>query len=444
MEVGLVIALIVLIIFSGYFSATETAYTSLSRIKLKNMMQKKNKRAGLVYKQVEDFDRVLSTILVGNNIVNIASATIATILFVNMLGGELGPTISTIVTTVVVLIFGEIMPKSLAKEYPEKFAMFSAPLLNLFIYLFVPLTWFFSLLKKLLNKIFRNKNENRSITEDELITIVEESENGGVLDSHESELIRSAIEFNDLEVKEILIPRVDMVAININTQLGDIGEVFRESGYSRLPVYEDSIDNIVGFIHEKDFYMLLYTKGKSIKSILQKIIYTTSTVKISILLRQLQLEKCHVAIVIDEYGGTKGMITMEDILEELVGEIWDEHDEKYVNITDNNDGTFTVLGSANIEELFSFFNIDKDVEDYLSVSVNGWVSEIIEKMPEVNDEITFENLFIKVAKMDGRRIHSVIVKPFEKENSEDKKKDSLIKTTIEDLKKIASDKEEEE
>lgn len=415
MEIGLTITLFILIIFSGYFSATETAYTSLSKIKIKNMMQKKNKRAELVYKQAENYDKVLSTILVGNNIVNIVSATIATILFTTLLGNELGPTIATVVMTVIVLIFGEVLPKSIAKEFPEKFAMALAPILQIFIYLFVPLTWFFSLLKKLMNKIFRDKHENRSITEDELITIVEESENGGVLDEHESELIRSAIEFNDLEVIEILVPRVDMVAINLHTPLNKISEIFRESGYSRLPVYEGSIDNIVGFIHEKDFYMLLYKNGKSIKSIIQKIIYTTSTVKISTLLRQLQLEKCHVAIVIDEYGGTKGMVTMEDILEELVGEIWDEHDEKVDNITDNGDGTFTVLGSTNIEDLFQYFDIDVDVEEYLSVSVNGWVSEILEKMPEINDETTFNNIYIKVNKMDGRRIYSVLVKPIVKE-----------------------------
>lgn len=441
MEVGLTIALLVLIVFSGYFSATETAYTSLSKIKLKNMMQKKNKRAEMVYKQAENYDRVLSTILVGNNIVNIASATIGTILFTSLLGGELGPTISTVVITVVVLIFGEVMPKSVAKEFPEKFAMFSAPILTVFIYLFIPLTMCFSGLKKITNKLFKNKGENRSITEDELITIVEESENGGVLDEHESELIRSAIEFNDLEAMEILVPRVDMVAIDIHTPLEEIAQIFRESGYSRLPVYEESIDDVVGFIHEKDFYMLLYKKGKSIKSIVQKIIYTAPTIKISVLLRQLQLEKCHMAIVIDEYGGTKGMVTMEDILEELVGEIWDEHDERVENITKNDDGTYVVLGSTNIEDMFQYFDLEVDDDEFLSVSVSGWISEVLNKMPEANDEITFENLYIKVMAMDGRRIHSILVKPLEKPKEEEEKKGLKI---VDEIKKNLAETSEDE
>lgn len=441
MEVGLTIALLVLIVFSGYFSATETAYTSLSKIKLKNMMQKKNKRAELVYKQSENYDRVLSTILVGNNIVNIASATIGTILFSSLLGGELGPTISTVVITIVVLIFGEVMPKSVAKEFPEKFAMFSAPILTVFIYLFIPLTMFFSGLKKITNKLFKNKGENRSITEDELITIVEESESGGVLDEHESELIRSAIEFNDLEAMEILVPRVDIVAIDIHTPLEEISQIFRESGYSRLPVYEESIDNVVGFIHEKDFYMLLYKKGKNIKSIVQKIIYTAPTIKISVLLRQLQLEKCHMAIVIDEYGGTKGMVTMEDILEELVGEIWDEHDERVENITQHDDGTYEVLGSMNIEDMFQYFDLEVDDDEFLSVSVSGWISEVLNKMPEINDEITFENLYIKVLAMDGRRVHSILVKPLEKPKEEEEKKGLKI---VDEIKKNLAESSEEE
>ncbi len=441
MEVGLTVSLLVLIILSGYFSATETAYTGLSKIKLKNMMQKKNKRATLVYKQSENYDRVLSTILVGNNIVNIAGATIGTILFTNLLGGELGPTISTIVITVVVLIFGEVMPKSIAKEFPERVAMFSAPILMMFIYLFFPFTLFFSGLKKLVNKLFKHKSENRSITEDELITIVEESENGGVLDEHESELIRSAIEFNDLEAMEILVPRVDMVAIEIHTPLEEIAQIFRESGYSRLPVYEESIDNIVGFIHEKDFYMLLYKKGKNIKTIVQKIIYTAPTIKISVLLRQLQLEKCHMAIVIDEYGGTKGMVTMEDILEELVGEIWDEHDERVENITKNDDGTYEVLGSTNIVDVFEYFDLEVDEDEYLSVSVSGWVSEILNKMPEVNDEFNFENLYVKVLSMDGRRVHSILIKPFEKPKEEEERKGLKL---VDEIKKNLAEGEDED
>ena len=435
MEVGLTIALIILIIFSGYFSATETAYTSLSRIKLKNMMQKKNKRAELVYNQGENYDRVLSTILVGNNIVNIAAATIGTILFTNALGGELGPTISTIVLTIVVLIFGEVMPKSIAKEYPEKFAMVSAPLLQIFIYLFIPLTYLFHLLKMLARKVLKSSDENRSITEDELITIVEESENGGVLDEHESELIRSAIEFNDLEVVEILTPRVDMVAIDIETPLDEITKIFRESGYSRLPVYKESIDNIIGFIHEKDLYMMLYNKDKDLNTILQRIICTAPTIKISSLLRELQLEKCHIAIVIDEYGGTKGMVTMEDILEELVGEIWDEHDEKVDEIIDNNDGTYTVLASTTLEDLFQYFDVETDDEDFTSISVNGWISEIIDKMPKVNDEFDFENIHVKVKELDGRRVHSVLITRIEKPVEEEKREGLLddIKKNISDI-----------
>lgn len=403
-SISMIIILVVLTTMSAYFSATETAFSSLNRIRLKNLANNGNKRAIMTLALSEDYDRMLSTILIGNNIVNIASASLATVIFVKYFP-EAGVTISTVVMTIVVLIFGEISPKSLAKEAPENFAMLSAPILKLFIIILAPLNYFFMIWKKVLSKIFKVK-EDRSITEEELITIVEEAQQEGGINAQEGELIRSAIEFNDLDVTDVLTPRVDIVAISENEDKHKIAEIFKESAFSRLPVYKETVDTIIGVINQKDFHNYISHTELAIESIMKPVVYTTSSMKISKLLKMLQQTKTHIAVVMDEYGGTKGIATLEDIIEELVGEIWDEHDEIINDFEKIADNQYKISCSANLSKMFDLFHINKEFD---MNTVSGWVTHELDRIPNVGDSFTFENLHITVTKTGFRRVLEIIV-----------------------------------
>lgn len=393
------------IMLSAYFSATETAFLSFNRIRIKNMAEKGNKRAKLVLQLSENYDSLLSTILIGNNIVNILSASIATLIFVNILGEDTGASVSTLVTTIVVLIFGEISPKSIAKETPEKFAMISAPILKVFIVILTPLNFFFKQWKKLLSHIFKT-SEDRSITEEELLTIVEEAEQGGGIDKEESTLIRSAIEFNELEAVDIFTPRIDVVAIPVDMSKDKIAEVFAKTGYSRLPVYENNIDNIVGILYQKDFYNYIYQSEKQISDNIRPMLYITKYKKIKDLLKELQEMKLHFAIILDEFGSMMGIVTLEDILEELVGEIWDEHDKVVYEIEPIGKDEYIVSGKANVEKLFEFLHIDQELD---VLTVNGWVMESLGRIPVKGDAFESQGVNVKVLKMTGKRIDKVHV-----------------------------------
>ena len=312
------------------------------------MAEKGNKKAALVMRLAENYDSLLSTILIGNNIVNIASASLTTVLFVKMLGEDAGASISTAVTTVVVLIFGEVSPKSIAKESPEKFAMFSAPILNVFVVVLTPFNFLFRQWKKLLSMVFKS-SQDFSMTEEELLTIVEEAEQDGGIDQQESTLIRSAIEFSDLEAMDVLTPRIDVTGISIDAPKDTIAATFAETGFSRLPVYEDTMDNIVGIIYQKDFYNYVSYSDKDILAIIRQAVFISKTKKLGELLKELQQKKSHMAVVIDEFGGTVGIVTLEDVIEELVGEIWDEHDKVIHEIQKVSETEDLVMGSANVE-----------------------------------------------------------------------------------------------
>ena len=322
----MIVALIVLIGLSAFFSAAETAYNSLNEIRLKSKADDGDEKAAHTLALVERYDSLLSTILIGNNIVNIGASSLATVLFTRLVGGVYGPTVSTIVMTLLVLTFGEITPKSMAKEMPETLAMAFAPVLSALVTIFTPLNALFGAWKKFLAKRF-DTGEKDTITEGELVTMVSEAEKDGELTNRESELIRSAIEFDDVEVEEILTPRVDVIAVEDDLSLDEVADTFAESGYSRLPVYHGTIDNIIGVVHEKDFYLGRLRKDTTLEDLVKPTLYTTGSTQISQLLRTLREQHHHMAVVVDEYGGTEGIITLEDILEELVGEIWDEHDE---------------------------------------------------------------------------------------------------------------------
>lgn len=419
------VALVILVGFSAFFSASETAFSSLNQIRLKSRAEDGDSSAARVLAMAEQYDKLLSTILIGNNIVNIAAASIGTILFTQMLGAERGATVSTIVLTIIVLIFGEVTPKSLAKEMPEKVATAVSPFLVLLMSLMTPLTWLFTQWKKLLGH-FVHSGEADTITEGELMTMVSEAENDGELTDRESELIRSAIEFDDVEVEEILTPRVDVVAVEDNIPLEELAQTFAESGYSRLPVYHGTIDNIIGVVHEKDFYIARLKKATKIDDLVVPTLYTTGSTQISQLLRTLREQHHHLAVVVDEYGGTEGIITLEDILEELVGEIWDEHDEVTEDFRKQSDGSWLVSGSASVDDLYEELDLPEE-EDIDSNTVNGLVQEKTCHLPKVGDRFTLGEYDGVVTRTAKRRVTEVRLTPAapaedaEKDDEKDKR-----------------------
>ena len=419
------VALVILVGFSAFFSASETAFSSLNQIRLKSRAEDGDSSAARVQNMAEQYDKLLSTILIGNNIVNIAAASIGTILFTRMLGAERGATVSTIVLTIIVLIFGEVTPKSLAKEMPEKVATAVSPFLVLLMALMTPLTWLFTQWKKLLGH-FVHSGEADTITEGELMTMVSEAENDGELTDRESELIRSAIEFDDVEVEEILTPRVDVVAVEDDIPLEELAQTFAESGYSRLPVYHGTIDNIIGVVHEKDFYIARLKKATKIDDLVVPTLYTTGSTQISQLLRTLREQHHHLAVVVDEYGGTEGIITLEDILEELVGEIWDEHDEVTEDFRKQSDGSWLVSGSASVDDLYEELDLPEE-EDIDSNTVNGLVQEKTCHLPKVGDRFTLGEYDGVVTRTAKRRVTEVRLTPAapaedaEKDDEKDKR-----------------------
>ena len=401
----ILISLIILVLLYSFFSASETAFSSLNKIKLKALANTGNKRAENTYNLTEQFSRLLTTILIGNTIVNVVAASLATVLFVNIFGGN-GVAISSVVMTLIIMVIGEIIPKNIAKHVPEKFAMAVTPILRLLVFIFTPLTFIFNYLEKLISKMFDFDSDTYST--DEFITMVEEANEEGDIEDHEADLITNALEFNDLDVGEILTPRIDMVAIDINEDTPESIELkYRDSGFSRLPVYEDSIDNIIGVLIEKDFYYhLLYEKNSNIKMMLKEVIYTSAQVKISSLLKQFQTSKSHLAIVVDEYGGTQGLITMEDILEELVGEIYDEHDEVieyYKKISDNE---YLVKGNLDVYDLFEHFAIDTD-EEFEFNTTSAWVIDVLDKIPSVGENFDYKNMHIEVTDADSKKVNEI-------------------------------------
>lgn len=406
-SMGQILLIAACILMSSYFSASETAFFSMNKIRIKNMATAGDKRAELVLKLAEDYDKLLSSILIGNNIVNIASSSIATVLFVNWLGNS-GISISTAVMTVVVLMFGEITPKSLAKNSPETFALFSAPILRVVNIVLSPLNFIFLLWQKLVYLIVKPP-EDRGVTEEELLTMVEEAAEDGEIDSHESELIRNAIEFNDIEVMDIHTNRVDVVAVDVNSTYAELEEAFEENGYSRLPVYAESIDNIIGILNQKDFTKE-DEKDFNIRQVMNKPVFVVPSMKISQLLMHLQKEKSHMAVVIDEYGGTVGIVTLEDILEELVGEIWDEHDEVIENIEEIAENKYKVLCSCDLDDLFEKLDMDEEID---ITSVGGWVIDQFDRIPEIGESFEYKNLHVTVLERDERHVLAVTVEVME-------------------------------
>lgn len=401
---GYLIAIILLTLCSTFFSATETAFSSANKIKLKNMAADDNKRAAQALRLAEDFDQLITAVLVGNTIANIVMTAVATVYGISVWGAKIGPTIATVIVTVLILVFGEISPKIIAREYAEEVALFLTPMVRTLIFILTPLTFIFNGLKIFLKKAF-GKNDEPEFSEDELLTIVEEAEAGGAIGEEQSELIANAIEFNDIEAIDILTPRVDIIAIEEGTPVAEIKKVFKESGLSRLPVYEDDLDHIKGVLNHKDFFNNNVRSMKDVEKLIKPVAYVAETLKAAVLLKKMQAKKTHIAIVVDEYGGTTGLVTLEDIIEEIVGDIYDEHDAVASrDVKKTGVDTYAVAGGANLEDFFELFDEEIDID---ATTVNGWVMIELDKLPKTGDAFEYESkhkkFSVKVTKADGRR-----------------------------------------
>lgn len=399
----------VLIALSAVFSSTETAFSSVNKIRIKNLAASGNKNAARALWIIERFDKALTAILVGNNIVNIASTSLATVAFTRILGeGSVG--VATAVMTVLVLIFGEVVPKSLASEHAESVAMFVATPLYCLIILLKPVIFLFSCLQKLVSKLVGTKGDQPSVTEEELKYLVEEIEDEGVLEEQESDLVRSALEFDEITIEEILVPRVNITAVELHDDVEKIREVFFSENYSRLPVYEKNIDSIVGIIHQSDFFRCYLSGEKDISKILKKPLYISEHKRISECLLEMQRAKVHMAVVVDQYGGTEGLVTLEDILEELVGEIYDESDGEDDSFVKRGDGSFEVSGELSIADMLEKMELPDDLIESDCNSVGGWFMDLAERIPEKGDVVQSGIFTLTALEADEQRIKRIKVR----------------------------------
>ena len=403
--IPMILAMAACVVMSGYFSATETAFSALNRNRVRVLSEQGSKRAMRTLQLAEDYDRLISTILIGNNIVNIAVASLGTVLFIELLGEELGAAVSTAVVTVIVLIFGEITPKSLAKDHPEQFAMFSAPIISGILWLFTPLNFLFSQWKKLVARMLQTTQDER-MSQEELLLLLDEVEQEGAIDAEEGKLLKNAVGFGHMEAQDILTPRVDLEGISLDTPREEIAQLFDETHFSRLPVYEETLDRIVGILHRNDFYTGGGVTRRPLQEIMTQPLFIHPTESIDHLLQTFRSTKSHLAVVLDEYGGTLGIVTMEDILEELVGEIWDEHDLVEEPLRQLSDNTFRVEGSWDLDRFCQQFHLKLQSD---SLSVGGWIADHLERIPQKGDSFLYGDLKITVEAAPDHRVASILV-----------------------------------
>jgi CBS domain containing-hemolysin-like protein len=396
-----------LIIMAAFFSAAEIAFTSLNRVRVRNKAENGSKRAALVLRLYDKYDELISTILVSSNIAYLSAASASALWFIRYYG-DIGATVSSVVMTLTLIFFSEITPKSLAKEYPETFALFSAPLVYALMLFFTPVNAIFIKWKKFLGRVIKTTPDDQTITEEELFTIVEEAEQNGAIDEEDMQLIHNALEFGDLRADDIFTPRMQIVGMTKAMSTDDIANLFLETGYSRIPVYDETIDNIVGMVHLRDFFEHMLKKEKPLEDIITPAVFVAPSIFVNDLLKKLQKEKSHIAVITDEYGGTMGIVTMEDILEELVGDIWDESDEIIEEFVPLEDGTVKVICTADIDRVFEYFNLEFP-EDVEASTVSGWIMDTLGKIPEEGDNFTYKNLTVTVHKVEGRRVLECLV-----------------------------------
>ncbi len=415
------VILVIMIILSAFFSASETAFSSVNLIRLRQYVDDGRPGAKKALNVAERFDEVLLAILIGNNIVNLASASLATIVATEVLNlGASGAPIATAVMTVLIIIFGEILPKSYAKENSESLALSIGTIYYYMIKVMKPLIFIFMVLKDFVAKLYSKKEDEPSVTEDELNVIIDTMEEEGVLQQDEVEMLQSVLDLSETFVKDIMTPRVDVVAVDVHDSTENVKNVFFEEKYSRIPVYDESRDNIVGILYERDLFSAIIENGSTddllIADVMRDPMYVSYTLRVSDLLTRLQLEKQHLAIVADEYGGTAGLVTMEDVLEEVVGEIYDEHDEEEQLVVKKSDTLYEVKAEIELDELFDIMDIDLDIPED-AYSLGSWMYSKIEDIPEIGDMYQYHNLIFTIIEVEDRRIIRVKIEVVEPENA---------------------------
>ncbi len=419
MEAIIYILIVVFVILSAFYSSAEIAYAKANIIRIKNQAEEGSKVAKTEEYISENYTRSLSTVLVGNNLVNIAASSATTILCVKYFGEVNGQTIATVAITIILLIFGETIPKIIAAEAPDKFARICAGPLKISMWIFYPIVWLVEKFVGLISPIWTPKKEEPSVTTEELQEIVENLEDEGVFEEDDSERIQSAIEFSETTAKEVLVPRVDVFAIDIDKELVISEEFYR---YARVPVYKDSIDNIVGILSTKQLLRAIVAKKSyKLEDFMSKPIFVHMTKDISSIVEEFRKSAKQMAVVVDEYGGTMGILTIEDIAEEIVGEIYDERDVVETDIKKINDNTYIVDGSENIYDLFD--ELDWEPSDFKTeyTTVGGWVTEMLDDFPNVGDSFEFERIKVIVLEIDDKRVEKV--KVIYKNNDEEETKE---------------------
>ncbi len=399
---------VVLVMLSAFFSSAETALSSVNRVRMIRMAEDGDKAAKRVLSLVDRFDDTLSTILVGNNIVNIGSATVSTAIATSIFSGGTGLLVSTFATTVIILIFGEILPKSLAKEFAEKYSLLISGILVFLVKVLKPVTLIFTGLKKLTLRMIGMKDKEPSVTEEELKVLVDMGEEEGVLGETEAELVHSAFAFNDITVDDVLTPRIDILAVDIDDSLDEIKDTIFSGGHSRLPVYKDSIDNVIGVLSERDFLRsMMGDEVTDIRSLIRPLTFVSPQTKLIELLPILQQKQSHMAVVLDEFGGTAGLVTLEDMLEELVGDIWDEHDESVVYLRRLREGVYECMADMDVDEFAEEMGIaEPDVD---SNTMGGWFVELLGDIPEKGAQVTYQDMTFTVLHVEKRRVRKLLV-----------------------------------
>lgn len=407
------VAIIVLVALSAFFSASEMSFSSTNKLRLENMVDDEVKGAALALKVAEKFDDALSAILIGNNLVNIAMSSIGSVVAI-LIAGEEWTWVATLIITVLVIIFGETMPKIVAKKNANKLVLFVCYPVYALTVILKPLIW---LVVGLANLVMMLLPKERTVRDEdeaqqELQSLIETAEDENVLDEEQSELVQNALEFGDIRVSEVMTARVDIEAIDIEDSFDEVMEIVEESTYSRLPVYEDSIDNVIGILYLNKFYRRLTDQESvEIRSVLSNPVYVYKTTKLPVALKALRNAKQHLAIVTDEYGGTLGIVTMEDILEQLVGEIWDENDiVEEDEVVEHSEGVYELDGDMQLSDFCELMDWDEDELDAESATVGGWTIEMHGDFPKVGEGFIHDGVSLEVLEMDGLRVERVLVK----------------------------------
>lgn len=415
MYIWLFVSLILLILLSAFFSGSEIAFASVNKTRLKKVAASGNPYAKTALSICMHFEDALSTILIGNNVVNIGAASVSAIIAISVIG-ESGVIVSSFIMTILIIIFGEITPKIIAKRHSYKFTLFVAYPLRFLMVVLKPIITITVWVVNIFLKVCRQKESKEpSVTEEELVSLIESVADVGIIDEDRSELLQSALEFSNISAQDILTPRTDMVVIDIDDDIDAIVEIALNSPYSRIPVYEGTVDNVIGILHLGQFLKELVDKKHiDLRSLLIEAYFIHQTMKLPAIFSELKRRRLQMAVVTDEYGGTMGCITMEDVLEELVGEIWDEADEISNDFMITGENTYVVSGDLSIHDFLEYLDIDeRDFEsDYKTVG--GWAIEVLNKFPNINDSFEYKNLTVTVIALDGLRVAklSIVVKPF--------------------------------